>query len=170
MFKHSVIALSAATMLAATALAPTGALAHFRAASGLSGRPVVQSGTLTGLSGGSPITLKPPAGGGVGLGGSTGGTKPPIHPICPSAVCRFHPILGGGGTTGSGGGTTGSGGGTTGSGAGTTTSKPSPAHGGSGFAIGVGDSVGSTTSDCDVVRKRTPSGKIVEICNNWIAE
>jgi hypothetical protein len=145
-------------MLAATALAPTGALAHFRPASGLSGRPVVQSGTLTGLNGGSPITLKPPAGGGVGLGGSSGGTKPPTHTLCPSSpLCRIHPILGGGS-------------GTTGGGTVTTTSKPSPGHGGFGFANGGVDTVGSTTNDCDVVRKRTPSGKIVEICNNWVAE
>jgi hypothetical protein len=47
---------------------------------------------------------------------------------------------------------------------------PHPGNGGYVAAFGDVGSGSSTPEDCVVVRKRTPSGKIVEICSNWAAE
>jgi hypothetical protein len=158
MFRNSIAVLCATTMLSATALAPTGALASFRHSSGLAGRPVVATGT-TSVASTSPITLKAPGGSGVSTS-----SHPFPHPIVGCVSCtviKFNPILGGGGAT-TGGGTT--------AGGGTTGSAPSPVHRQIGVAFIGGDDGSAAGNGCDVVRMRAPDGRIIEVCNNSLIQ
>ena len=130
MLRNSIFALSAATLLSATALAPTEAFAfgHFGGASHqfTTFHPVLHP----------PIVLA--------------GVNPTIiHPHPPCLVCLHwppppppHPPV----------------------------RHPHPGNGGYFAASGDIGEASSAQGDCDVVRKRTPSGKIVEICSNWGAD
>jgi hypothetical protein len=138
MLRNSIIALSAATVLGATALAPAEALAHGGGGGGSHNatayRPTVNSGVSAqlGLRGGYKFVPRP-------------------HPPITITTCKFcifpphgpppHPPT-----------------------------TPSPGHGGFTASFGGGDSGGSSGDSCNVVRKRTPSGKIIEVCDDWLAQ
>lgn len=144
MLRNSIIALSAATLLGATALAPAEALAHGGGGGGSHNvtayRPIVNPVVSAGL--------------GLGSGSPTGaGAHPVYHPVqCKVCVIGFRPPP--------------------------PPPAPPPAppaptnpgHGGFTASFGGGDYGAYSADSCQVVRKRTPSGQIIEVCDNWLGQ
>jgi hypothetical protein len=147
MLRNSIIALSAAALLGATALAPAEAVAHGGGGGG-------GSHNVTAYR---PI-VNPVVSAGLGLGsGNNFGTHPVLHPIphpipfpCKVCVIGFPPPHGPPPPP--------------------PTTTMNPGHGGFTASFGGGDYGAYSTDYCQVVRKRTPSGQIIEVCDNWLGQ